>query len=71
MIILGSAMKSFWGMIRAIQMISLSATIRVTTPALMMLYLTICIEFSKMDIFSGEDFYENNFVFKETSAPSE
>ena len=54
LIIFGGAMQQFWGIIRALQMISLSATIRVTIPALMMLYMTICIEFAKMDIFSGE-----------------
>ena len=71
LVVLGSAMQNFWGMIRAVQMITLSSTIRVTIPSLMMLYVTICVEFSKIDIFSGEDFYANNFVFKETAAPSE
>ena len=64
-------MNNFWGMIRAIQMSSLSATIRVNTPALMMLFLTISIEFAKMDIFSGEEYYEKYLEFKETAAPSE
>ena len=71
LVVFGGAMQQLWGMIRAIQMITLSATIRVSIPALMMLYMTICIEFAKMDIFSGEKYYEYYLKFKETPAPSE
>ena len=43
LIIFGSAMASFWGMIRAVQMMTLSSLIRVTIPAMMMVYIIVCI----------------------------
>ena len=52
-------------------MISLSALINVKIPIHLHIYLSICIVFSQMDIFSGEDLYDMILEFKEVAPPSE
>jgi hypothetical protein len=70
-ILLGGSMQELWGMIRALQMISLSALINVNIPTHLHIYLSICVVFAQMDIFSGEALYEAYLTFKETKPPSE
>lgn len=70
-LLLGGSMQELWGMIRALQMTSLSALINVKIPTHLHLYLAICVVFAQMDIFSGEDLYEKYLVFKATQPPSE
>ena len=52
-------------------MISLSALITVRIPTHLHIYLSVCVVFAQMDIFSGEDLYEKWFKFKATNPPSE
>ena len=66
MLILGGSMQQLWGMIRAVQMMSLSALVNVKIPVNLFIFLGICIGFSQMDIYQGEEIYANNLVFKET-----
>lgn len=54
-VFLGGTMQTLWGMIRALQLISLSALIQVALPNHMHVFLTICIHFSQMDILNAED----------------
>lgn len=58
-------------MIRALQMISLSAIIEVRIPNHMFLFLQGCILFAQMDIFDGGNMFEEWFSFKETEAVNE
>jgi len=66
MLILGGSMQQLWGMIRAVQMIALSALVNIKIPVNLFIFLTICISFSQMDIYQGEEIYGNNLEFKET-----
>ena len=65
-IVLGGSLQSLYGMIRAMQMMLLSALANVAYPAPTLIYFQGAILFAGMDVFSGEDFYEKNFVFQET-----
>jgi len=67
-IILGGSMQQLWGMIRAMQMIILCAVIQVSFPAHTFMFFQACMLFAKMDILSGEDFYNAYFELKETIA---
>jgi hypothetical protein len=71
MLILGGSMQQLWGMIRAIQMISLSALVNVAYPINLFIFLQVCIIFANMDILKSEDFYADNLVFKSTDAVNE
>ena len=66
MLLLGSAMQELWGMIRAVQMIALSALVQINFPVNLFLFLGICINFASMDILQAEEIYANNLEFKET-----
>ena len=70
-ILIGGSMGTLWGMIRALQMTSLSALIRVKIPTYLHIFLSVCVVFASMDIFSGEEFYESNMHFLETKPPGE
>ena len=70
-VLLGGSMQELWGMIRALQMISLSALVTVNIPTHLHLYLAICVVFAQMDLFSGEALYDAHMVFKPTKPPSE
>lgn len=45
-LILGGSMESLWGMVRAIQLISLSSIVEVPTPIHMFTFMTVCITLS-------------------------
>jgi hypothetical protein len=66
MLILGGSMQQLWGMIRAVQMMALSALVNINLPVNLFIFLAICINFSQMDIYQGEEIYANNLEFKET-----
>jgi hypothetical protein len=66
MLVLGGSMEQLWGMIRAVQMMALSALVNLKIPVNLFIFLGICIRFSQMDIYQGEEIYANNLVFKET-----
>ena len=51
MLVLKGSMEQLWGMIRAIQMIVLSALVALNLPTNLFIYLQICIVFAQMDIF--------------------
>ena len=70
-LILGSSLGLIWGMIRALQMISLSAIIEVRIPNQMFLFLQGCILFAQMDVFDGGNTFEKMFSFKETEPVNE
>jgi len=46
MLILGGSMQQLWGMIRAVQMMSLSALVNIKIPVNLFIFLGICIGFS-------------------------
>lgn len=52
-------------------MISLSGIVNVKVPIHLHIFLQICVAFANMDIFNGENFYEENLTFKETAAIGE
>ena len=64
-------MQSLWGMIRALQMITLSGLINVKIPIHLHIFMEVSVIFAGMDVFSGEDYYEEMFEFKETDAIGE
>ena len=46
MLILGGSMQELWGMIRAVQMMALSALVNIKIPINMFIYLQVCILFA-------------------------
>jgi hypothetical protein len=66
MVILGGSMQQLYGMIRAIQLISLPAVIDIKMPVNMFIFMQICIMFAAMDILQGEDIIAFYFTFHET-----
>ena len=64
-------MQQLWGMIRALQMIILSALVRTPIPAVTFMFFQGCMMFAQMDIFDGQGWYEQWFEFKETTMHSE
>ena len=70
-LILGGSMQQLWGMIRALQMIILSALVRTPIPAVTFMFFQGCMMFAQMDIFDGQGWYEQWFEFKETTMHSE
>lgn len=64
-------MQALWGLIRALQMISLSGLIRVNIPNHLFIFLSICIQFAQMDIFDGQTLYEVYLILKETGPVNE
>lgn len=64
-------MQYLWGMIRAMQMIVMMSLVLVVLPSYAQMFFAGAILFANMDVLSGEDFYENNFNFKETEALNE
>ena len=66
-IILGGSMQQLYGLIRAMQMILLSLLSDVSYPAPAYVFFQGVMLFAQMDIFSGEDFFEKHFIFKETT----
>jgi len=67
-LIIGGSMQKLWGMLRALQTIILLALVRVPTPVHTFLFFQACILFASMDILDGAAWYEEWFIFKETSA---
>ena len=65
-ILLGGSMQYLWGMIRALQVISLSGLVRVNIPVHLHIFLSVCVVFANMDILSTEVFFEENMDFKDT-----
>ena len=70
-LVLGGSMQQLWGMIRALQMIVLSALIRVPLPAHCFMFFQGCMMFAQMDILDGQGFYKKWFKFRETTPHSE
>jgi hypothetical protein len=66
MLILGGSMQELWGMIRAIQMIVLSALVNITLPINLFIFLEICMTFAQMDVLDGGTIIANNLVFYPT-----
>ena len=64
-------MQQLWGLIRALQLISLSALLNIPYTINLFIFLQICVNFASMDIMNGEDFYEEHFTFHETSPINE
>ena len=64
-------MGFLWGMIRALQMISLSGLVNVKIPIQLHIFLAVCVVFAGMDIFDGQGLFEKIFEFKETEAIGE
>ena len=52
-IILGGSMQYLWGMIRALQMISLTGLVNVKIPIHLHIFLQVCVVFAGMDILDG------------------
>lgn len=52
-LILGGSMQQLWGMIRALQMIVLSALIRTPLPSHCFIFFQGCMMFAQMDILDG------------------
>jgi hypothetical protein len=46
MLVFGGAMQELWGMIRAVQMMALSALVNIKIPVNLFIFLGICINFS-------------------------
>ena len=65
-LILGGSMQQLWGMIRAMQMIILCAVVKVSFPAHTYLFFQGCMLFAKMDVLSGESFFNTYFLLKKT-----
>ena len=65
-LLLKGSMQQLWGMIRAMQMIVLSAIIKVSYPAHTAMFFQGCMIFSKMDMFQGDDLFSNAFDFTHT-----
>ena len=65
-LLMGGSMQQLFGMIRALQMIVLTALIRVPTPAHSFIFFAGCMLFASMDVLDGGGFYEDWFVFLET-----
>ena len=63
---LGGSMQYLYGLFRALQMITLSALVFVTFPVESIYFFQGLLLFANMDIFSGEEFFDGNFEFKET-----
>ena len=59
-------MQQLWGMIRAVQMMALSALVNIKIPVNLFIFLGVCISFSQMDIYQGEEIYAKYLEFKET-----
>jgi len=59
-------MQQLWGMIRSMQLLILCAVVKVSLPAHTFMFFQGCMEFAKMDILSGEGFYNAYFHLKET-----
>ena len=70
-LVLGGSMQYLWGMIRAMQIITMLSLIKVNMPAYARLFFAGAIMFANMDVFSGEAFFEENFVFHETDPLNE
>jgi len=54
-------------MIRAVQMIVLSALVDIVIPINLFIFLEVCIKFAQMDIVGGEDIIANNLTFYPTA----
>jgi len=65
-LLLGGSMEQLWGMIRALQIIVLSALVGMTLPSNVHLFIQGCMEFANVDIFSGEVIYLTLFEFTPT-----
>mgnify|MGYP000898488443 CR=1 FL=1 len=52
-------------------MITLSGLVNIKIPVHLHIFLQVCVVFANMDIFNGEGYYEELFVFKETNAVGE
>ena len=70
-IVLGGSMGLIWGLIRALQMISLSAVIEVRIPNHMFMFLQACVLFAQMDLLDGGAMFERMFNFKDTDPLNE
>ena len=70
-LVLGGSMQHLYGMIRAMQMILLSALTNVAYPGPTLIFFKGAILFANMDVLSGEDFYEKHFEFQETDPINE
>jgi hypothetical protein len=46
MLVIGGSMQELWGMIRAVQMIVLSALVNIKIPIQLFIYLEICVLFA-------------------------
>ena len=55
-----------WGSVRTLQVILISTLIFFPKPTNLTLFLEVCVEFAGMDIFSAQDFFEDNFKWVET-----
>ena len=64
--LLGGSQQALWGLMNAMQMIIYSSMINIQLPPDTQLFFDTCAEFAKMDIFSAEQFYQNNFDFIQT-----
>jgi len=64
-------MSSLFGMIRAMQLIVMSAMIKLTFPPIAQTFFLGASVIASMDVFEAENKYENIFVFKETEYVSE
>ena len=58
--LLSIGMATLWGSVRALQMIFITTMVKLQKPVNMTLFLTICVVFAQMDIFSAGDFFENH-----------
>ena len=65
-LLIGGSMQQLWGMIRALQMIVLSALMNVNYPPHTVIFFKTCMIFAQMDIINGEGMYEEYMTFKET-----
>ena len=69
-LLLGGSMQQLWGLIRAMQMILLSALVETPIPIHTFLFFQGCMTFAQIDIFDGGVLYEKWFDFQETSTLS-
>ena len=64
--VLGGSMQLLYGLVRSMQLIITLSLKKVPLPAHTRVFFQGAILFANMDLLSGEDFYENNFQFRET-----
>lgn len=63
---MASAGQQLYGMIRAVQMISLSALVNAVYPPHTQIFFNITIAFADLDVFNGEGYFEDYLDLQET-----